>query len=395
MPGFIQMLDLRTIIFFLGFTAILQSATIALLSIFVHKYQGVRTAMMGNVMLAGGMILIAYREELSAFVSIVLANTILLSGMALIHIAICRFSDQDYNRLLVGGVLIIGTSSLFHYTYADENLPARIVVTSLLQISLLLATILKLSRIQTRTYRASADLITFVFLAHCFLLAVRATVVVFFPPQSMSDLSALQAAFYFFTFITSYSWTTGYILMISQRLYGDLNEMATIDWLTRLINRRAMIRQIESELGRKQRGLGNFSILLIDIDHFKAINDRFGHNVGDYVLHDVSRTFESAVRLADIVSRWGGEEFLILLPQTHIQEALITGERLRAHVEETVYGRWSVAVRITVSVGVAGSCHGSTLEDIYESVDRALYEAKKTRNTVALYKAAKEPILVE
>ncbi len=155
-----------------------------------------------------------------------------------------------------------------------------------------------------------------------------------------------------------------------------LEETARTDFLTKLINRRAMHRFLQSEMARVERTGGVFSLVLVDIDFFKNINDQFGHSIGDDVLIALSRAFESAVREQDIVSRWGGEEFLILLPNTAQADAVEQAERLRKLLDSDVLQIERYRHRVTASFGVCEFVAGEELEYLLKQADVALYQAK-------------------
>jgi diguanylate cyclase (GGDEF)-like protein len=171
-----------------------------------------------------------------------------------------------------------------------------------------------------------------------------------------------------------------------------LEETARTDFLTALINRRAMHRLLQNEIARIERTGGIFSLVLVDIDHFKDINDQFGHGIGDEVLIALSRAFESAIREQDIVSRWGGEEFLILLPNTPLANAVEQAERLRQLLDSDVLQIECYRHRVTASFGVCEFAAGESLESLLKQADVALYQAKAMgRNQVRAAGQARAP----
>ena len=183
-------------------------------------------------------------------------------------------------------------------------------------------------------------------------------------------------------FIASYLWTGGFILMVSQRLQGDLNDLAMNDALTRIRNRRAMQDMLDFEMERVENEIREFSIILLDVDHFKRVNDTYGHDVGDIVLLWLASTLQHEMRVQDMVARWGGEEFLILLPDTKLDEAVQIAERLRATVDASKIESPADTIHITFSAGVANSTTSRDVSRLCKVADQALYIAKETRNTV-------------
>jgi diguanylate cyclase len=166
-----------------------------------------------------------------------------------------------------------------------------------------------------------------------------------------------------------------------------IQELATRDELTGLVNRRHMSSLLERERQRCVRSGRGFSVAMIDIDHFKAINDHYGHTVGDEVLRTFAHHAPQALRGTDTVSRWGGEEFVLLLPEAALSAARIGIERLRGRVAATPMAHLSaVPIRITVSAGLTEHIAGESVTQTLERADRALYEAKaqgRNRTVVA------------
>jgi two-component system cell cycle response regulator len=165
-------------------------------------------------------------------------------------------------------------------------------------------------------------------------------------------------------------------------LMEETRRLAFTDQLTGLPNRHRTAEQLVDELKRAHRYGTPLSIVLCDIDHFKSVNDTYGHNIGDDVLRQVARTLAQAVRNVDTVARWGGEEFLVILPNTSPAGARIVAERVRQQVERApaVPGG---PERRTLSLGVATFCEDPTPEALLERADQALYRAKhRGRNRV-------------
>lgn len=168
-----------------------------------------------------------------------------------------------------------------------------------------------------------------------------------------------------------------------------LEQLAQTDPLTQLLNRRALTERITAEMERALRYDSTLALLMIDLDHFKRINDTFGHLVGDDVLRDVAQLLAQTIRGSDIVARYGGEEFLVLLPETDDAGAESFAERIRAAVESHPFAREALAepLRLTASVGVAvfPAARIENVEDLFQRADAALYRAKaEGRNRVRM-----------
>ncbi|MDZ7804818.1 diguanylate cyclase [Thiohalophilus sp.] len=158
---------------------------------------------------------------------------------------------------------------------------------------------------------------------------------------------------------------------------NELRQLAHHDYLTGLFNRAALQQHLDEEMGRTARYGDVFSLIMFDLDHFKAINDRHGHDAGDRVLQQVAELTLDEVRDIDITARWGGEEFMILLPATDGDQAQVLAERIRKRIARTAFAE---AGYITISLGIAEIPAGESLQDMILRVDQALYKAKETRN---------------
>jgi diguanylate cyclase (GGDEF)-like protein len=177
-----------------------------------------------------------------------------------------------------------------------------------------------------------------------------------------------------------------------KRAEEALHVLATQDALTGLLNRREMDRVLDEEVTRCRRYERTLSLVMIDIDHFKSVNDRYGHKVGDEVLRWMGGIFRNSVRSTDRVARYGGEEILAILPETGDMEAYRVAERFRSTVAArpftyTTPDGEAVSLPITISLGVAElPGHALTTDSLLVAADNALYHAKRSgRNRVVSY----------
>ena len=167
-----------------------------------------------------------------------------------------------------------------------------------------------------------------------------------------------------------------------RNLNEKLRVQAETDGLTGLLNHNAIIKRLKGEIPRDMRYGGGLSVLMVDVDHFRRINSKYGHLEGDRVLAGIGRVMTSSLRHIDIVGRYGGEEFLIVLPETSFDEAVKTAERIRCKVEEMDIGLKNDGV--TISIGVAGYERGQSELDLIDKADSRLYESKRAgRNKVS------------
>ncbi|MCB1746543.1 MAG: diguanylate cyclase [Gammaproteobacteria bacterium] len=166
----------------------------------------------------------------------------------------------------------------------------------------------------------------------------------------------------------------------AEHLREDLEEQharVLIDPLTGVLNRTGYIETATKQVARWKRHGGALSLAVIDLDLFKRINDEYGHSAGDRVLSTVANKLNELIRKSDILCRFGGEEFVLLLPETTAEQATLLVEKLRAHVEDCAFRYKDTPVRVTISCGVAEFAPGDTLEAVFERADLAMYEAKQ------------------
>jgi len=164
----------------------------------------------------------------------------------------------------------------------------------------------------------------------------------------------------------------------SLRASGAYAQAAVIDPVSGLFNRRYFEGRLEEELHRASRQLTSVALLMVDLDEFKSINDRFGHMAGDLVIRDISEILRRSVRIFDVCTRFGGEEFAVMMPGGTVESAVVIAERIRQRVESYQRSEPALsALRVTASIGVAVSPPGVTARDLMERADRALYQAKK------------------
>ena len=376
--------DVRTVALFVAMTFFVQATAIGAQAFLIRElrqYRGVGAALMANLCVAVGLVLRLFIGWLPDFVTTILASALILTGPGLFYIALGQFTGLTYSRAAVIGVITFVLSLLLYFTYWNNNIEMRMVTLSLGAAALIFILIHQLLRTRKTSLRFSVDLMLISFLIYGIFLIIRTISMALYPPQDSFSNTPIQSATYLLLFVISFFWSTGFIIMVSQRLRNDLIEFATIDGLTRIPNRRATQAFLEKELSRLQRNQSEFSILMIDIDNFKKVNDRWGHSAGDYVLVKTASIFQSMIRKHDWVGRWGGEEFLIILPGPCNTELL--AERVRYEIANSEYSYGTASFRITISIGIACAKPDDQIDQILKNADQALYRAKLTKNTVS------------
>jgi diguanylate cyclase (GGDEF)-like protein len=176
----------------------------------------------------------------------------------------------------------------------------------------------------------------------------------------------------------------------AERLGADMTQLAITDPLTRIMNRRGITVSLLDAMAQAERYNTPLSVAMGDVDHFKRINDRHGHEAGDRVLTQIASTLSEALRMPDKVGRYGGEEFLVIFPHTTLTQARKIAERMRGEVQKSDIDLGDGHVGITISLGVTQFQKGEDLEQLLSRADAALYQAKSGgRNLVAVQKATR------
>ncbi len=316
------------------------------------------------------------------------ANACIMAYGALTLRALRRFAKLDSPQWLYVPAII---SVLLHayYTLVEPNLFVRLT-TGLVATTLYVAASVHCLLRCRRTDGSISSIVLAVLMALCVLfLLVRW---LYFAVAG-GDIEAITQSGQLVNVLTPMLiisipivGTTAFALLCFERARLDLQVAATTDSLTGLPNRRTIIERANVMFEQAQLKLSKFAIGVIDIDHFKLVNDRFGHDVGDRVLAHVARVLSRSVREGSVVGRQGGEEFVVLFDAADNGEANAAADRLRAAVEREPFVEGEQRIEITVSIGLAMRQLGDTgFQTILRRADRALYAAKDAgRNCVRI-----------
>lgn len=373
-------LDLRILVLINGVMACLMALVLYSQS---HTYpksiQGLDQWAHGQLLAFFSTVLFGLQGSLHPVLSMGAANVLLVLSGGYLLAGTCRHYGKPLSQWFFPAMLAVAipvmlvlSSQLDYYRY-------RVLFVCVTLAALLAFHAWVVWKHGGRTFAARFMLIVLVLL--CSVMAARASFALLYPlGTSLFTLSPMQALY-----LASFSFgqlllSIAGILLASERLRQELEHLASNDSLTGAFTRRALYELGENEVARCERLGTRLSALMLDLDHFKKINDQYGHHVGDLVLSDFVQRTQGILRRPSILGRYGGEEFVALLPDTDREEALLVAERIRNSL--TTHPELP---RCEVSIGVATFEHtrSDTLRDLIARADTGLYRAKELgRNRV-------------
>lgn len=345
----------------------------------------------GTLLVAGGAVLFVGQSATNANWVIPIANACWLFGLALYWRAVRRLFNLP-DTIWVFAPAIAGTVGNAVFVFSIPNVANRVAVATVCWVVLIFGSALTLIRNRTRERSTSASVLTAIFIGLGILMLLRGIYFLFSGNVVISiaqPLNWVNALTPLLLAVLPVIGTTAFVLVCFERIRGELQRMATTDMLTGLPNRLNINERAGSLFAQSRSGKREFSVAIIDIDHFKSINDRYGHDVGDSVLRNVARTLSAQCGEASIVGRQGGEEFVALFAGADGTAAVAAAERLRAAVAGSSHAVGGTTLTTTVSIGVASFSEvDSEFADILRRADRALYAAKAAGRNCVVHEAA-------
>lgn len=347
-------------------------------------YPSIRRWTFGIVTQATAWVLYGLRDQIPDLLSVVAANALLSMAFAKQTQAVRVFAGLRVTHTATYGPVVLVLLVEILFTYVVPSMRLRLLAATplfCLQMAYGGMSLLGTSQAPRRSYRLTAS-------AFFALAAVLGTRVIYeglaaqIGPSAFWTSPMQTAVFSFASFFPAVA-TLGFVLMCSDRLYQELERQAMTDALTGIRNRRTLYEQATHALALAQRHARPLAVLLIDVDKFKQINDRYGHEAGDTALQLLAAALQRALRSEDLCGRLGGEEFVAVLPETDEAAARASAERLRRAVEQLAFDVHGVPVPLRVSIGVALLRAGDDFAGLLRRADMAMYEAKNSgRNCV-------------
>lgn len=354
------------------------------------RFKGTSHWMIDYILQTVGIFFIMLRGYLPDFISIVISNTFIVCGLMFFLTGLRRFIGRKDSYFLNGIYLFIFSLLIYYFAIVNPVFKVRAFLISL-SIIIVISQSLYLLIFQTEKnkmgiYVSTAIVCSALLLLHGFRMAA----IFFIYPAENDFFSAgtVESVIMMSSQMLGIMMTFSLVLMINMRLFNDvrqfadekellfqeLRRLANTDGLTGIYNRAKIEQILTIEVLRSRRYKHPLSIIIADVDHFKTVNDTYGHSVGDVVLTGIASLLKQHVREVDIVGRWGGEEFLIVCPETRADGARKLADKLRKKIERHNFK--DIGVK-TISMGVAQIEEDDWDEDMLKRADKNLYKAKR------------------
>jgi len=373
-------LDPPTLVFVVSFLALLLAMVMfAMCAGFPRTVQGIRQWATAIPLFVGSTVLFSQQQS-HPFFHVILANTLILLGVLYMGWGMLAFYERPVPRarsVAIALALLVGT--LAWYTFVRPLFHVRLAVMSI-TLSALFAYLCWLPlRYGRRSLGSIITSLAFTLTAVSCLFRMVTVTAQLDQPTGLLDFGTLQVLYLASFNVSLLIGAVGFILMANERLRTILEFNASHDALTGTLNRGAFFQVATAQFEKSQATGTPCSVVLLDLDHFKLINDLHGHAVGDLVLQDFCRSLRTVLRPIDTLGRYGGEEFVILLPGMTHNEAAAMAHRLRAAIQPS-----PSLPRYTVSIGFSTLTPSiASIDELLIGADKALYRAKKNgRNRI-------------
>jgi len=334
----------------------------------------------GTVLQALAWIALSLRGEVPDLVSVLIGNLLICLAYAEYPRALRALHGDAGPWYLPPAIAVWVLLPVVFYTWITPSVPMRTVTTSAVVLILLLLAVREAVCTSPRPWPTSHRITAVTFLVGAAILLVR---IVFEATNSQPLTSGIadtpmQSLTFGYLTLAPVIATFGFVLMCSETTRAELEKLAATDPLTGVLNRRMLEQLAHSHIAHATRHGHALSVLLLDADRFKDINDAHGHDIGDMVLQSIVRVVQKQLRPGDLIGRLGGEEFVVILSETDAVEATQVAERLRGAVSnlELTEGGEPLALSISIGVATLGD-HGPDFPELLRRADRAMYLAKR------------------
>lgn len=380
-------LDPETMLIMIVISSFLQACVLIALGFVANQYKGISLYVIGTVMASLSFIigLLTFSWEVPPLKFI--TNTFIIGSRVIWAIAIGQFLGRKTTKftwIVLATTLL--TSQVYHNYIATSYNERQFFMISL-NIIICATTISYILKAKHHYFGFTVYSLVVVFSADILLSSFRGLLILDGKTQSLIDASFANLLTFMTLFVIDFLRNGFFVLMVSQRMYLDLKLLSETDFLTQIFNRGAVTERVNKTIKNKKNY--PLTLILVDIDYFKNINDTYGHDVGDIVLKSVVSLLQTQLHPQDLIGRWGGEEFLIVLPNCSASDVRDSAELLRHTVEKTAIAyspNPNERIHCTLSLGVVTATQPKvTLNDLLKPADLALYEAKNSGRNQAQY----------
>ena len=329
-------------------------------------------------------LLLFYQKTLPEWLGFIVTNLlVLLSQLFVVTGVRVLYSLKPFikSSILYFIFILIG---MIYYTYVDLNINARVIIVSFALAIMLIELLHTINRNKNKVHKSITTIVIASSSISLLIWFSRIAFAIFNENSAgyLIDQGLTVGIYYFIGMITISIWFSLYIWIESTQSVislemknKELSQLALIDNLTGLANRHYLEYDINFLIATSNRTGSKLSMLMIDLDRFKLVNDTYGHLVGDKVLKQTAHILSESVRSSDRIYRWGGEEFVIIVPDTSNEQAKLLAEKICQNFRDA---KFDIIGNITVSIGVASFDRKEKIEDWFKRADLALYQAKQT-----------------
>ncbi len=336
-------------------------------------------------------LLLLMRGLLHPLITVVLADTALCLAVLMIADGVSRLKNQPVRRGFYRWYLSFCLVAFIYFTFLNPSFSARVMVTIICTVAIFCWVLIMISRQSMRSWRLGEWILS-VSLMMSVIAAILRALTALVEPETTAAMSILsyqgaQAHYLTVNLLATVFIAFGLIVMTQDNLRRDLERLASYDALTGVLTRRVILDLLDKSIAKVSRTGRPLALMMIDLDHFKRVNDNYGHRVGDRVLSKIIDAVESALRKDTYIGRYGGEEFLIVMPDTSYEQLLEVSERIRQIAAKTIIHHQRSTIQCTISIGavIIDASNVDSLSDPVTLADNALYQAKQQgRNQVVV-----------
>ncbi len=356
------------------FIALIMSGVMLIISrSYPKSIQGLKEWYWSVLLFTLALPLYLVRGHITDFISIVVANTLVLVCFMMMNMGTRKFSGDSPRYKLPAILIFIGVyvAWFLWFTYMIPSINMRTAALSLFTLVVTMDQLMLAGKRLEHSPGRSMLMAALLGLIITRIIRLMSMLLGYEQPANILDTTPSQLIFLAAPAVMIPLATVSYIMLASEKLNRELEFMTQHDDLTGCLNKKAVMCELEREAVRANRYQHALSIMVIDIDDFKNINDVHGHLAGDKVLIDFTQKTKEAIRRIDLLGRFGGDEFVVVMPQISAQQALLLADRLHEAAALSSPVSWTVSIGVSEWRGV-----GDTLDDLFARADQSLYASK-------------------